>query len=283
MRIDPPVSEPTAAGARPAATATAEPLLEPPATRCVFVSQGFHGAPIGALRPHAPYANSTRCVLPSGIMPAASRWSAALAVSAAMPCGRAFDPAVVLRPRICTRSLIAIGSPCSGPRAAPERRSRSALAAAARASSRYTSMKAYRWLSSAAMRARYVATISRDEAAPLTSSCASSVRESQCRSFTISVDANSFACGEAWHLHSIPPASLRARRAPHFHFALELELPGDVHAPGPRCVHILSRRFFSDFELRMPDANRIRPRRQLGDDRFAVLAGLGEVRRLRNV
>ena len=144
MRIEPPVSEPTAAGARPAATATAEPLLEPPATRCVFVSQGFHGAPIGALRPQAPYANSTRCVLPSGIMPAASRCVVAVALSLAMPWGRAFDPAVVIRPRICTRSLIAIGSPCNGPRASPEWRSRSAAAAAASASSRYTSMKACR-------------------------------------------------------------------------------------------------------------------------------------------
>ena len=36
MRIEPPVSEPIAAGASPAATATAEPLLEPPATRCTL-------------------------------------------------------------------------------------------------------------------------------------------------------------------------------------------------------------------------------------------------------
>jgi hypothetical protein len=47
MRMEPPVSDPSAAGASPAATATAEPLLEPPATRCVVVSHGFHGAPIG--------------------------------------------------------------------------------------------------------------------------------------------------------------------------------------------------------------------------------------------
>ena len=42
-------------------------------------------------------------------------------------------------------------------------------------------------------------TISRDEAAPLTSSCASSVRESQCRSFTIFVGANLFARAETSH------------------------------------------------------------------------------------
>src|SRR5207253_3958182 len=133
------------------------------------------------------------------------------------------------------------------------------------------------------MRSRYVATISRDEAAPLTSSCASSVSESQCRSFTISVGANLFARAEtgharpnefgpatatkqgtprpnefgpttatsrvSWvriHSHSIPSAPLRARRASYFHFPLELELPGDVHAPGPRCVHALTRGLFSD-------------------------------------
>ncbi len=95
MRIDPPVSEPIAAGARPAATATADPLLEPPATRWTRVSHGFHGAPIGSLRPHPPKANSTMCVLPSGIIPAASSLSTAVAVSAATrPC-QLFEPAVV--------------------------------------------------------------------------------------------------------------------------------------------------------------------------------------------
>jgi hypothetical protein len=38
-RIDPPVSEPSDSGAKPAATAAAEPPLEPPGTR--VSSQGF--------------------------------------------------------------------------------------------------------------------------------------------------------------------------------------------------------------------------------------------------
>ena len=80
MRIEPPVSEPIAAGASPAATATAEPLDEPPATRCVRRSHGFHGAPIGWLRPQPPNANSTMCVLPSGIIPAATSRATAVAV-----------------------------------------------------------------------------------------------------------------------------------------------------------------------------------------------------------
>src|SRR6266478_2163385 len=83
--------------------------------------------------------------------------------------------------------------------------------------------------------------------------------------------------------YSIPSPSLCAGRTAHFHLALELELPRDVHAPRPRRVHVLSRGLFGDFELRMPDAHRIGARRQLGDDRFAVLAGLGEVRRIRDV
>src|SRR6266567_1409342 len=98
MRIDPPVSVPSAAGASAAATATAEPLLDPPATRCVAVSHGFHGAPIGSLQPQPPNANSTRCVLPSGIIPAASNRSTTVAVSLATPCGRFLEPAVVIRP-----------------------------------------------------------------------------------------------------------------------------------------------------------------------------------------
>ena len=80
MRIEPPVSEPIAAGQSPPATATAEPLDEPPATRCVFASHGFHGAPIGWLRPQPPNANSTMCVLPSGIIPAAVSRATAVAV-----------------------------------------------------------------------------------------------------------------------------------------------------------------------------------------------------------
>src|SRR4030095_7766928 len=62
-------SEPSAAGASPAATATAEPLLDPPATRRTDVSHGFQGAPIGSLRPPPPNANPTLCVFASGITP----------------------------------------------------------------------------------------------------------------------------------------------------------------------------------------------------------------------
>ena len=45
MRTEPPVSLPMAAAASPAAAATAEPLLEPPGSRCTSASQGFQGVP----------------------------------------------------------------------------------------------------------------------------------------------------------------------------------------------------------------------------------------------
>ena len=45
MRIEPPVSEPRAPAASPAATAAPEPEEEPPHTRCAVASQGFQGVP----------------------------------------------------------------------------------------------------------------------------------------------------------------------------------------------------------------------------------------------
>ena len=45
MRIEPPVSEPSAPGARPAATAAPEPDDEPPVRRCVARSHGLRASP----------------------------------------------------------------------------------------------------------------------------------------------------------------------------------------------------------------------------------------------
>src|SRR3990167_6714558 len=64
LRTDPPVSEPTAKAHIPAATATAEPLDEPPGTRCTTMSQGLRGVPRTRLVPAPPRANSTVLVLP---------------------------------------------------------------------------------------------------------------------------------------------------------------------------------------------------------------------------
>src|SRR5215472_9930117 len=45
-RTDPPVSVPIAQGAIALATATPEPLLDPPGVRAILLSHGFHGVPM---------------------------------------------------------------------------------------------------------------------------------------------------------------------------------------------------------------------------------------------
>ncbi len=65
--MDPPVSEPRAAGASPAATAAADPPLEPPGTRSR--SQGFLVGPKQLVSVELPMANSSIFVLPMMIAP----------------------------------------------------------------------------------------------------------------------------------------------------------------------------------------------------------------------
>src|SRR5919198_4930322 len=60
--IEPPVSEPSAHGAKPAATAAAEPPEEPPGTRSG--SQGFRLGPYAEFSVEEPMANSSMFVLP---------------------------------------------------------------------------------------------------------------------------------------------------------------------------------------------------------------------------
>ena len=66
--IEPPVSEPSAHGAMPAATAAAEPPDEPPGTR-----SGSHGLCVGPKAEFSvdePIANSSMFVLPRSDRPA---------------------------------------------------------------------------------------------------------------------------------------------------------------------------------------------------------------------
>jgi hypothetical protein len=77
-RIEPPVSVPIAHGARPAATAAAEPPDEPPGTRSV--SHGLRTGPYPEFSFDEPIANSSMFVLPSVGAPAAVRRSTAVAV-----------------------------------------------------------------------------------------------------------------------------------------------------------------------------------------------------------
>ena len=72
-RIEPPVSEPSAARHSPAATAAAEPPEEPPGI--VAGSQGLRVAPKAEFSVEEPIANSSRFVLPRKTAPAARRRS----------------------------------------------------------------------------------------------------------------------------------------------------------------------------------------------------------------
>src|SRR5271167_2248216 len=76
-RIEPPVSVPKAATASPAATAAAEPPLEPPGTRSR--ATGFRTGPYAEFSFELPMANSSQFVLPSKIAPASSSRATAVA------------------------------------------------------------------------------------------------------------------------------------------------------------------------------------------------------------
>ena len=125
-RIDPPVSVPSESGANPAATAAADPPLEPPGTR-----EGSHGlwvTPKAECSVDEPIANSSMLVLPIGTSPAAfARVTQPASYSGRCPC-RIREPAVVSSPRVQRMSLSAIGTPCSPVR--PSASSRSASASA---------------------------------------------------------------------------------------------------------------------------------------------------------
>jgi hypothetical protein len=68
-RTEPPVSVPRARSTRPAATAAAEPLLDPPDTRSA--SHGLRVGPAAEFSPVRPSANSLRLSLATTCAPAA--------------------------------------------------------------------------------------------------------------------------------------------------------------------------------------------------------------------
>src|SRR5206468_4324169 len=70
-RIDPPVSDPKAAGTKPAAIAAALPPLDPPGTR--DGSWGLRVGPNAEFSVEDPMANSSRLVLPTTTAPAPAR------------------------------------------------------------------------------------------------------------------------------------------------------------------------------------------------------------------
>src|SRR5579864_4611606 len=74
IRIEPPVSVPVANGTIPAATAAADPPLDPPGMRSR--SHGLWIAPKCGLFDVAPYASSCSPVLPTSTAPASSSLAA---------------------------------------------------------------------------------------------------------------------------------------------------------------------------------------------------------------
>src|SRR5580704_7913458 len=99
------VCVPSASGTRPAATAAAEPLLEPPG-----VWPGARGLPVG---PGENIANSVVAVLPAISAPAALSLRTASASAPASTRGGSAEPAVVGRPSTRMTSLTPTGMPYS--------------------------------------------------------------------------------------------------------------------------------------------------------------------------
>src|SRR5436309_5847074 len=130
-RTDPPVSEPSATGVIRAATAAADPPLDPPGVR-----SSAHGLCVG---PNAefsvddPIANSSQFVLPTKTAPARSRRVTTVASYGGTNDSRIRDAAVVRTPRVHRLSFKATGTPTSG---ASRQRLRSRSISAARASAR---------------------------------------------------------------------------------------------------------------------------------------------------
>src|SRR5262249_7090392 len=111
-RMDPPVSDPSAAGTTRAATAAAEPPLDPPGVRSS--AHGFRTGPNAEFSFEDPIANSSQFVFPITTAPAVSRRSMTVASYGGTNRSRIFEDAVVRTPRVQMLSLIAIGTPASG-------------------------------------------------------------------------------------------------------------------------------------------------------------------------
>ena len=152
-RIEPPVSDPRASGAKPAATAAALPPDDPPGT---FVgSCGLRVGPKAEFSVELPMANSSRFVLPMMRAPASfSRRTTVASYGGTHP-SRIRDEQVVATPWVQRLSFSATGTPARGPGSRPAATASSTAAAAARASSAVTRLKACRSPSVASIAPRY--------------------------------------------------------------------------------------------------------------------------------
>src|SRR5690606_15062968 len=126
---DPPVSEPSATGTRPAATAAADPPDDPPGTR--VRSWGLRVGPNAEFSVDEPMANSSRLVLPTTTAPAARSRRTTVASNGERYPSRMREPQVVGNSTVQRLSLTATGTPASGPGSSPRRIASSTAAAAA--------------------------------------------------------------------------------------------------------------------------------------------------------
>ena len=139
MRIDPPVSEPSAAQAAPVATETAPPEVEPPGMRGSASSlavTGFAGVPKCGLMPTAENANSDMLVRPMKAAPAARRRATAgQSATAGGSVASTVEPAAVTSPCTLNRSFTLTARPAKRATGAPAaRRASTARAVSAAAS-----------------------------------------------------------------------------------------------------------------------------------------------------
>src|SRR5262247_1118812 len=115
--MDPPVSVPMASGASYAAMAAAEPPPDPPGMR-----PRSHGLLVGPYAEYSvddPIANSSMLVLPTMTSPASRIRVMIVASYGGRQCSRILEPQVVGTPFVAITSLIAIGTPATGPSASP--------------------------------------------------------------------------------------------------------------------------------------------------------------------
>src|SRR5262249_36758764 len=168
-RIEPPVSEPIAHGARPAATAAPDPLDEPPVKCSRF--HGLRAGGQGRSKDGPPCANSCVAVLPSRIAPASYNRRVTVASAVGMRSMHTRECPDVRMPAVSKMSFNANGTPCNGPRYFRRPISRSACCACARARSAVTVMNAFSCGSSASIRRRDASVSSTGDRLRLLSAC----------------------------------------------------------------------------------------------------------------
>src|SRR5580704_17134371 len=160
-RIDPPVSVPSDANANPAATAAADPPLEPPGMRSV--ASGFSTGPYAEFSLELPIANSSQFVLPKITAPAFSIRATAVASYGGTYFSRIFDPQVVVTPRVLNTSFTATGTPASAGSGLPAATIASTRSACAYARSSDSARYAFSFGFCTAIREKYSFASSRAE------------------------------------------------------------------------------------------------------------------------